>query len=185
MNMFGNYTDGSRSHSKAARRFCRGFIEIAKRLEDDMLKASAEYRKWRMMSPDKRVELMRDIRRPTVQFNRSWVPVNRDSMEASLPKIYRRMARNHCQKVQRIPDLVKLRSSVSVCSNTVTSSGTTDARPAIGETLGDCDSQYFFAEHIHDPNPSWVLSLPTQRCQIAAKNGDVRKFRTSPSLLNL
>jgi len=37
-------------------------------------------------------------------------------------------------------------------SKTVTSTGTTDARPAIGETLGDCDSQYFFAEHIHDNN---------------------------------
>ena len=145
MNMFGNYTDGSRSHSKAARRFCRGFIEIAKRLEDDMLKASAEYRKWRMMSPDKRVELMRDNRRPTVQFNRNWVPVDGDSMVASLPKVYKRMARDHRREVQRMRDLPKRRSYISVRLDSVTSTGTTDTRPAVGGTLDDCNSQYFFA----------------------------------------
>ena len=37
-------------------------------------------------------------------------------------------------------------------SKTVTSTGTTDTCPAIGETLGDCDRQYFFAEHIHNNN---------------------------------
>lgn len=152
MDMFGNYKDGSKSHGEVAKRFRRGFMEMVKRLEDEMLKASAEYRKWRMMSPDERVELLREIRRPTVQFNGSWVPVDGDSMEAPLPKIYRRMARDHRRKVQRMRDLLERRSSVSVRSKSVTSTGTTDTRPAIGGTLGDCDSQYFFAEHIHGNN---------------------------------
>jgi len=166
MDMLGNYKE---LHSKVVKRSRRGFTEMVKHLEAEMLQASAEYRKWRMMSPDKRVELMRDNRRPTVQFNRNWVPVDGDSMVASLPKVYKRMARDHRREVQIMRDLPKRRSYISVRLDSVTSTGTTDTRPTFGGTLDNCNSQYFFAEHTHGNNANDNLE-PNSRLLSSARS---------------
>ena len=154
MDMFGNYKDGSKAHGEVAKRFRRGFMEMVKRLEDEMVKASIEYRKWRMMSPDDRVLLLKEIRRPMVQFNGTWVPADGDSTspDVPLPLIYKKEAADRRRNVKTLRDLLERKSSVSVRSKSVTSTGTTDPREAVSGNLGDCDSQYIFAEHIHGNN---------------------------------
>lgn len=151
MNMLGRYNHRNNSHGEVAKRFRRGFMEMIDRLEKEMLNASEEYRKWATMSPSKRVQLLAAIRRPVVQFNGTWVAAELDSNspEIPLPLIYQQRAADHRREVRMVRDRIERDSIASQHSISVTSMSSRDTRDAIGGTLGDCDSQYIFAAHIH------------------------------------
>lgn len=137
----GRYIDG-KDRGQVSKRFRRGFLEMVEALEKEMIQASAVYRKWRLMSPTERVRLLEEIRRPVVQFNGTWAPTERDTMEAPLPLIYQKRIEDRYIKAQKLRDLLRERSSNAARTKSVTSHVSHDTREPKNGTLGDCDSEY-------------------------------------------
>lgn len=124
------------------KRFIRGFQETLHAREAEMAIASKEYRNWKAMSAEERLERLSIIRQPIELWNGQPGADSDDLHEVQdLPAIYKERVQNRKarQRMRALADKAKAaKSKAGSTTGSTRSARTIDTRDTIGR-LGDCD----------------------------------------------
>jgi hypothetical protein len=131
-----------RDEGNVKKRFIRGFQEMMAAREAQMVDASKEYREWKAMSPEARMERLSEIRQPIQLWNGKPGAADDDLYSVQdIPKFYKKELLKKLMRRQRMRALLADKAKAKNQKNgsqSARSVGTVDTRDTIGR-LGDCD----------------------------------------------
>ncbi|KFY03752.1 hypothetical protein O988_01263 [Pseudogymnoascus sp. VKM F-3808] len=140
MNEKGEYA--GKNLGEVKKRHKRGFSEMINARKDEMIRATKEYREWKAMSLEDRMERLTLLRQPIDLWKGRPGTDQADQEEIHhLPRIYKQrvLRRKEKQRMRAIlADKAKQKKQDESASSSFGTAGTGDTLDTIGE-LGDCD----------------------------------------------